>query len=325
MSKVNGLNKYIWTLKFGMVFFSVIIPVYNKARFIQNTLTSVLNQQFSDFEVLVIDDGSTDESCSIIQAFEDPRIRLIKQTNQGVSAARNAGIQEAKAPYIAFLDADDLWEPDHLETMHNYCLQFPDESLFNTAKTIDTGHQLIPAHYAITHTADYELVNFFEASRIEPAIWTSSVVIKKSALDRVGNFDTSIKSGQDLDLWIRLGMHFQVVFIWHRTARYTFDADSLSKQTSLTPKKMNFSGYANCEKENPAIKRYLDWNRYSLGIKSKLRGDWAYYHEMKKGIAFENLSIKKRILFVLPACILRVLIKLQPLLIALGLRRTLFK
>jgi hypothetical protein len=150
-------------------------------------------------------------------------------------------------------------------------------------------------------------------------------VIKKTALNRVGTFDTTIKSGQDLDLWIRLGLHFQVVFIWHRTARYTFDANSLSKQTSLTPKKMNFSAYARWEKENPALKRYLDWNRYSLGIKSKLRGDWAYYQEMKMGIAFENLSIKKRVLFALPAWILRNLLALQPVLIALGLRRTLFK
>lgn len=308
-----------------MAFFSVIIPVYNKERFLEKTLTSVLNQTFTDFELLLTNDGSTDGSLAIIQQCTDPRIRLINQANQGVSSARNTGIELAKAAYLAFLDADDLWEPDHLETMYNYCLQFPDESLFNTAKTIDTGHQLIPAQYAFAQTSNYELVNFFESSRIEPAIWTSSVVIKKTALNRVGTFDTSIKSGQDLDLWIRLGLHFQVVFIWHRTARYTFDANSLSKQTSLTPKKINFSAYTRWENENPALKRYLDWNRYSLGIKSKLRGDWAYYHEMKMGIAFENLSIKKRVLFALPAWILRSLLTLQPVLIALGLRRTLFK
>ncbi|MFZ4435099.1 MAG: glycosyltransferase family A protein [Flavobacterium psychrophilum] len=308
-----------------MAFFSVIIPVYNKERFLEKTINSVLNQSFTNFELLLINDGSTDNSLALLNQFTDKRIRLISQTNQGVSAARNLGIQEAKSPYLAFLDADDIWEPDHLETMHNYCIQFPDESLFNTAKCIDTGHQQIPAHYAFPKTADFELVNFFEASGIEPVLWTSSVVIKKTALDRVGNFDSTIKSGQDLDLWIRLGMHFQVVFIWQRTARYTFDAQSLSKQTALTPKKMNFSTYAAWEKENPALKRYLDWNRYSLGIKSKLRGDWAYYQEMKKGIAFENLSIKKRVLFALPAWVLHGLVRLQSLLIALGLRRTLFK
>ncbi len=322
---MKRLNVYIWALNYCMAFFSVIIPVYNKEQFLVHTINSVLNQSFTDFELLLIDDGSTDSSPALLNQFTDERIKLISQNNQGVSAARNLGIKEAKAPYIAFLDADDLWESDHLETMHNYCIQFPDESLFNTAKSIDTGHQLIPARYAISKTANFELVNFFEASGIEPVLWTSSVVIKKTALEQVGVFDTGIKSGQDLDLWIRLGLQFPVVFIWHRTARYTYDAQSLSKQTDLTPKKMNFSTYAEWEIKNPALKRYLDWNRYSLGIKSKLRGDWAYYQEMKKGIAFENLSIKKRLLFALPAWVLRGLVRLQPLLIALGLRRTLFK
>ena len=322
---MKRLNVYIWTLNYCMAFFSVIIPVYNKEQFLVHTINSVLNQSFTDFELLLIDDGSTDSSPALLNQFTDERIKLISQTNQGVSAARNLGIKEAKAPYIAFLDADDLWESDHLETMHNYCIQFPDESLFNTAKSIDTGHQLIPARYAISKTANFELVNFFEASGIEPVLWTSSVVIKKTALEQVGVFETGIKSGQDLDLWIRLGLQFPVVFIWHRTARYTYDAQSLSKQTDLTPKKMNFATYAEWEIKKPALKRYLDWNRYSLGIKSKLRGDWAYYQEMKKGIAFENLSIKKRVLFALPAWVLRGLVRLQPLLIALGLRRTLFK
>ena len=322
---MKRLNVYIWTLNYCMAFFSVIIPVYNKEQFLVHTINSVLNQSFTDFELLLIDDGSTDSSPALLNQFTDERIKLISQTNQGVSAARNLGIKAAKAPYIAFLDADDLWESDHLETMHNYCIQFPDESLFNTAKSIDTGHQLIPARYAISKTANFELVNFFEASGIEPVLWTSSVVIKKTALEQVGIFDAGIKSGQDLDLWIRLGLQFPVVFIWHRTARYTYDAQSLSKQTDLTPKKMNFSTYAEWEIKKPALKRYLDWNRYSLGIKSKLRGDWAYYQEMKKGIAFENLSIKKRVLFALPAWVLRGLVRLQPLLIALGLRRTLFK
>lgn len=322
---MKGLIVYIWPLNWSMAFFSVIIPVYNKAGFLEKTLTSVLNQRFNDFELLLINDGSTDDSLAIIQQFSDPRIRLINQSNQGVSSARNKGIEQAKADYLAFLDADDLWQPNHLETLHQYCVLLPHESLFNTAKTIDTGNQLIPAHYAFAQTADYEVLNFFEASRIEPVLWTSSVVIKKSALNAVGLFDPSIQSGQDLDLWIRLGMKFPVVFIWQRTACYTYAADSLSKQAGLTPKKMNFDAYANWEKTNPEVKRYLDWNRYSLGIKSKLRGDRNYYLEMKKGIAVENLSLKKRILFGSPAWLLRGFINLQPLLIALGLRRTLFK
>ncbi|MCX6184716.1 MAG: glycosyltransferase family A protein, partial [Flavobacterium sp.] len=93
-----------------MAFFSVIIPVYNKEQFLVHTINSVLNQSFTDFELLLIDDGSTDSSPALLNQFTDERIKLISQNNQGVSAARNLGIKEAKAPYIAFLDADDLWE-----------------------------------------------------------------------------------------------------------------------------------------------------------------------------------------------------------------------
>jgi glycosyltransferase involved in cell wall biosynthesis len=94
---------------------SVVIPVYNVEKYIAETVQSVLNQSYSDFELLIVDDGSSDRSIEICQQFTDPRIRIIQQPNQGVSAARNAGIREAKGKYIAFLDGDDLWTVDKLE------------------------------------------------------------------------------------------------------------------------------------------------------------------------------------------------------------------
>src|SRR5690606_12651401 len=95
--------------------FSIVIPLYNKAKSLRGTIQSVLNQTFHDFEVLVVNDGSTDESVAILQEFTDQRIRLISQRNQGVSAARNTGIKNATFDWIAFLDGDDVWKEDHLE------------------------------------------------------------------------------------------------------------------------------------------------------------------------------------------------------------------
>ena len=89
---------------------SVVIPLYNKEKYIKRAIESVLNQTFQKFEIIVVNDGSTDKSAEIVQNIKDPRIRLINQKNAGVSAARNRGIQEAKYEYIAFLDADDFWE-----------------------------------------------------------------------------------------------------------------------------------------------------------------------------------------------------------------------
>ena len=95
--------------------FSVIIPVYNKEKYLSKTIESVLQQSFLDFEIIIINDGATDSSEKIIEGFKDPRIQYIKQENQGVSAARNAGIKAANTNYIALLDADDIWKENYLE------------------------------------------------------------------------------------------------------------------------------------------------------------------------------------------------------------------
>ena len=94
--------------------FSIIIPLYNKELSVKKTIYSVINQSFRDFEVIIVNDGSTDNSVKVIETIDDARIRVIHQVNQGVSAARNYGIQEAKNQWISFLDADDLWEVGHL-------------------------------------------------------------------------------------------------------------------------------------------------------------------------------------------------------------------
>src|SRR5699024_6424946 len=99
--------------------FSIVIPLYNKELSITNTLQSVLNQTFTDFEVVIVNDGSTDNSVEKVEAFNDPRIRLIHQANAGVSAARNKGIEEANYDWISFLDADDLWMENHLSILKN--------------------------------------------------------------------------------------------------------------------------------------------------------------------------------------------------------------
>ncbi len=111
-------------------FFSVIIPLYNKAKFIEETLQSVLDQDFLDFEIIIIDDGSTDDSVEIVEQFSDCRITLFKQKNTGVSIARNNGITAAKGTYMALIDADDYWYSNHLTALINQIHQFPDAGLY---------------------------------------------------------------------------------------------------------------------------------------------------------------------------------------------------
>ena len=308
-----------------MPFFSVIIPLFNKEKYIENTLQSVLNQTFSDYEIIVVNDGSTDQSEAIARQITDSRIRFFNNDNQGASAARNFGIGVAQSTYIAFLDADDYWYPEFLETIHRSISMFPQQKAYSTAIEIETGGNVIPARYSISGKRNPTIVDFFDASQKECVIWTSSSIFHKDVFAEIGVFDTTILSGQDTDLWIRIGLEYSVAFTNKILAKYVYDPTSLSKTKSLTPGKLNFEKFAILEKSNPRLKKYLDLNRYALALKSKMNGDNTHFEALYQAIDKRNLSLRKRLLIELPAKALKILRKLQLELSNYGLARSVFK
>ncbi|MFE3869099.1 glycosyltransferase family 2 protein [Flavobacterium sp. LS2P90] len=308
-----------------MPFFSVIIPLFNKEKFIEATLKSVLIQTFIDFEILIINDGSTDNSAEIIKGFDDPRIRYFYKENEGVSSARNTGIKNAKAKFIAFLDADDYWYPDFLEEMFKNIQSYPQEKVFSAAIEIETSKKVIPASYSILKTNHCEIVNYFNASSKETVICTSCAVFHKSIFSETGTFDLKIKSGQDTDMWIRIGMNYPVVFSWKILARYIYDEKSLSKNKNYLNQKINFSKFEEQEKTNLSLKKFLDLNRFSLAIKSKLIADDDNFNTYSKAIDQKNISLKKRILLIMPSVILKPLINLKLILVNNGFGNSVFK
>ena len=305
--------------------FSVIIPLYNKEKFVAKTINSVLDQTFTDFEIIVINDGSTDNSEQAVLNYTDWRIHYFATNNKGASAARNLGIEKAVGDYICFLDADDYWYPDFLETMNDYTTGFPEQKVFGAAIEIETAKNIFPARYAIPKTNDFELVNFFKASVGESVLCSSSIAIHKEVFMTVGNFDVSIKSGQDTDLWIRIGLIYPVVFIWKIQARYIFDSESLSRNRKFLNVKIDFSKFAAEEQTNEDVKIFLDLNRFSLAVKSKLVDDkksFAYYYN---NINLEKLSLKRRIILRLPVVLLKALIQWQTFLVNIGLGKSVFR
>ncbi len=308
-----------------MPFFSIIIPLYNKELYIENTLKSVLNQSFTDFEILIINDGSTDNSEQKILNFNDNRIQYFSKKNEGVSTARNLGIEKATSNYITFLDADDFWYPNFLETMHKGITLFPKEKVFTAAIEIETPKKIFSAHYSISKKSEFEIVNFFDASYKESVICTSCAVFHRNVFEKVGVFDTSIKSGQDTDLWIRIGLVYQIVFSWKILARYVYDENSLSKNKKYTTSKLNFLKFIEEEKSNPGLKKYLDLNRFSIAIKSKLNNDKATYTTNYQAIDLKNLSSKKRFLLILPAFLLKKLIHFKIFIAEIGIGNSVFK
>lgn len=308
-----------------MAFFTVIIPLFNKENFIENTLKSVLNQSFIDFEVLIINDGSTDKSEEKVLEFKDTRIHYFYKENEGVSAARNFGIEKAKSDYITFIDADDFWYPNFLEEMFKNIRRFPELKVFSAAIEVETSKKIIPSTYSIVKTADCEIVNYFEASSKETVICTSCAVFHKSVFEKTGNFDIQLKSGEDTDMWIRIGLIYPILFSWKILARYVYDPKSLTKNHTTTINSFDFSKYTSLEKTNPSLKKFLDLNRFSLAVKSKIIGEKKHFLLFYKAIDLENLSFKKRILLKLPVYILKPLIDLKTLLANFGLGNSVFK
>ena len=165
---------------------SVVIPLYNKEHQISETLRSVLEQTFQDFEVVIVDDGSTDKSAEEALKIRDPRIRLVRQENAGVSAARNRGVEEARFDLVAFLDADDLWKPEYLQTQYDLSRKYPQCDVF--ACNYEFVYADESTHPTVIRKLPFEgqdgiLDNYFEvASCSHPPICSISIMVRKEAL-----------------------------------------------------------------------------------------------------------------------------------------------
>ena len=308
-----------------MGFFTVIIPLYNKEDFIENTLKSVINQTFTDFDVLIINDGSTDKSEEKVLKFKDIRIQYFYKENGGVSSARNFGIEKAKSNYITFIDADDYWYPNFLQEMSKNINHFPELKVFSAAIEVETSKKVIKSNYSIVKTGHFEVVNYFDASLKETVVCTSCAVFHKSVFEKTGDFDINLKSGEDTDMWIRIGLIYPILFSWRILARYVYDDNSLTKNHKTTIISFDLSKYTLIEKTNPSLKRFLDLNRFSLAIKSKIIRDKTNFLKFYKAIDFTNLSLKKRILLKLPVYVLKSLVDLKTYLANIGLENSVFK
>lgn len=184
----------------SLPFFSVVIPVYNTERFVAQTLQTVINQTFTHFEVIVINDGSTDRSLEKIQEIKDSRIRLISKPNGGVSSARNTGIAHAKGQYIAFLDSDDLWGPDHLLLAATFLNAHPQIQWFCSAQTESDQSE-------IHHTQgepSFKILNALEGAI--GLVSSSNVVVKSELARQTEGFPTHCKYGEDTAFWYQLSI-----------------------------------------------------------------------------------------------------------------------
>ncbi len=208
---------------------SVVIPLYNKAESISATLDSVFAQTITDFEVVVINDGSTDNSAAIVRRFNDHRLRLVEQANAGESAARNRGIAEARNDLVAFIDADDLWFPHFLQTVLSLRHRVPNAGAYGTAFVVLRNNAVVRYPYVgVRHLLGGELVpDYFRSCTLGGSLlWSSSVMIPKSTFERVGGFPVGVRNGADLHMWARIALHYPIAWSTIEAAVWNQDAEN---------------------------------------------------------------------------------------------------
>ncbi|MFD2542148.1 glycosyltransferase family 2 protein [Lacinutrix gracilariae] len=285
-----------------MPLFSIIIPLYNKENFIVKTVQSALKQNFKDFELIIVNDGSTDASIERLNSLTDSRIKIFTIKNQGVSHARNYGIEKANADYIAFLDADDLWLPNHLEQLKKLAEDFPNCGLYANAYVKKMGKITLESHYIDIPKAFNGIVSdYFKSSMYSCIAWTSAVMVPKNILQDCNGFDENITlgAGEDTDLWIKIALQHPVAFNNNVTAIYNLHADNrISNSNTNLRNFINLDVYEAAAKNNASLKKYIDLNRFSIALQYKLVGNKKQMHLYLKHLNKSNLNAKQRFLLV---------------------------
>jgi glycosyltransferase involved in cell wall biosynthesis len=187
---------------------TVIIPVYNRPGFVKEAIQSVLDQTYSNVEIIVVNDGSTDDTPLVLQSFGD-KIRIIHQENRGVSAARNTGIKNSKSKWIAFLDSDDIWLPEKLHLQIQFFENHPDARICQTEEIwIKDGKRLYPKK---KHKKKSGMIfkNCLPLCIVSP----SAVMIHREMFDLVGVFDESLPACEDYDLWLRISCQYPIYLL----------------------------------------------------------------------------------------------------------------
>lgn len=240
---------------------SIVIPLYNKEKSISKTLLSVMNQTYTDYEIVIVNDGSTDNSLMVakqcLESFNN--VNIISKANGGVSSARNTGILAAKGEYIAFLDGDDIWKPNYLETLAKLISDFPDCTIWGLGYgQLINGIETAQPNLSFKNyrgIIDNVWTNY-------PGIWTGSSSSSKASLVEAGLFDERITHGEDIDMWWRLLLNGKGAIDYTNTyAFYNQDSENRAMKNKIPFEKhlpFYIEKYDSHRKSNVEFRRFFD-------------------------------------------------------------------
>lgn len=300
-------------------FFSIIIPLYNKENFIVKTVNSVLNQTFQDFEIIIVEDCSTDTSKSIAYSIVSDKIKLIEhEKNKGLSASRNTGIKNASSDFIVFLDADDIFKVNCLEKIYSLIDKFPSAGLYatNYDEVYAYTKKVKPTFSIKNNESDCIIDDYFEANLGQPIYSYSGVCIRKEVFENVGYFDTNITYGEDVDFNIRANLHYKLAYSFEPLVELIkFDTNQITNNGFWGKTIPDYDKYEKFSKENKNLKKFLDINRYMMANCYKKQNDFTNFYKLKNSISkdpkISGLNFKQRLLLNLPPNLLRFISKIK--------------
>ncbi len=243
---------------------SVIIPTHNRANYLPVAISSVLNQSFQDFEILVVDDGSTDSTAAVVAGFRDQRIRYIRhEKSRGGSAARNTGIRNSNCPFIAFLDDDDEWLPSKLQLLTDLLKSSPAEvgAAYSGYWIVDRGRGRICGKKTPAKRGDLSQ----ELLAGNCIGGTSAVVARRECFERVGLFDENLPSFQDYDLWIRISKEFQFEFVPDPLSNYYVHENKI--WTDLSALSRGIEIFLKKHGNSTLLRKYFGYRYLALGVR----------------------------------------------------------
>lgn len=302
--------------------FSIVIPVHNKEEYIERTLKSVLNQSYPHFELILVNDGSTDSSGEICDnyAIKDSRINVIHQKNGGVSNARNTGIKAATNELIAFIDADDWWDKEFLEQMRGLIEHYPEIDIYSAKYARIQNENIIPGEKFFPPDEKLILFDLIErcAAKVRFPIHTSSVIIRKQAIEKAGYFDERIAVYEDFDLFVRIALKSKVAYLNTQPLTfYNLDVPAESKARGAVPDLNKhwityFDKFNEEARKNAKLKLLLDRAILTQLIGRKIRP--GYKTEVKSFISLvdkKNFSLKYKLIYYTPWFIGNLIIKIN--------------
>ncbi len=280
--------------------FSVVIPLYNKENYIGATIQSVLGQDYPHFEIIIVNDGSTDKSVFKVKEFNDKRISLIHQKNKGLSSSRNTGINVAKYNYIAFLDADDLWRIDYLSTIYKLIEHYKEGKIFSTKASVLWPKQTANLTVKCFSLNNVDLIeNYFIHKKNIPS--NSSIVVHKTVFENIGYYDTTINYGEEEDFFIRCFSEYNLI---HYNESKVYYLKGLDNQLTSPYNKIeriipDYSKYLT--KENyKTLKPYIDFIYFKLIVLYKMERNRKLVEHYKSKIEVTNLNFIRKIKYFMP-------------------------